>query len=399
MLIAAGFGSGILVLPYAMRNVGWGLMFLLLACAGAMSAATTTILMMATARLVGTRRSNIDDALKEPMLLDVDSCEDLRSPPERITYGDVLMVSTGRLWTKSFVDVVVVTGAFGAVVTNFIFMANFLGELPLWNIGDLHTRILLALVACPFMISENISNWSSLAGLSMISMAAMAIVILCEAPRYAETRTAPLHVTANPMRIPATLCICVFSLNWHSNIVPVARELKDPTPLRCLGVGVSASALMTVGYGAVALGGYISFGEATSADIVAMYPENSWLLVLVRLALSAALFVASVVKLFVVRENLFVLAQSFAPHLQASCIAWTALGIFVTAAALAVSIVTPQVVNVMQVAGGTLVSAMVIVFPTIIARTVLSRRGFVLLAILAVPLTLFLMLSALGCFT
>merc|ERR1712137_1408884 len=110
-----------------------------------------------------------------------------------------------------------VMGAFGSIVTYFIFIGGFLSELPLWSLDAIRTRIIVALAACPFLFADTVGSWSSLAKLSLLSLAAMATVVLIEAPHYAAVRDAGLCASGDIAKIPGTLCVCVFALNWHSN--------------------------------------------------------------------------------------------------------------------------------------------------------------------------------------
>merc|ERR1712151_204212 len=222
-------------------------------------------------------------------------------------------------------------------------------------------------------------------------------IVVCETPTYAAQRSTPLQSIGDPSKIPEAMCVCVFAYFWHSNVPMIATELRNPTPVRCLVVSSLASLVVTLVYLAISFGGYYSFGSATSGSIIDMYPEKDLVLTVLRLALSASVFAATVMALLPTRSSLLALLHAHAEALAPiGSRGQQSLGLGLVGLCFVAAAFAPGIISIVRLLGGTLATLLMIAYPAIIARLVLSSSMAFWFAMVSVPLSLGLVAAGLG---
>lgn len=297
-------------------------------------------------------------------------------------------------------DIVLMLYGLGAVVTYFLFLSNFVQQLPFWP-HQIHSTATIILVACfvfPLTLFESVGRLARFASMGIIALSIMVLGIWIRLPHAAQERSSPLEAFGDMSRFPAVLCICIYAFMWHTNCVTVARELYNPTPFRCAAVSFGSTTLLCIVYGIIAAGGFVSWGTALehSSSIVDMYSKDDPLFIIIRIALSGALLIASPVNLYPVRESLVGLMRRCAPGFKLGFRARVGLSAILVGTITIIAIIFPQVVAVITLLGGTLAACLMFVFPAMIAKIIFGKGPRVGICALNFGIATFLVLSALG---
>ena len=80
--------------------------------------------------------------------------------------------------------------------------------------------------------------------------------------------------------------IFIFAYTCHQNAISISNELARPTPARALAATTVAIAAALLMYLVVGVGGYLTYGDAVSSDILKSYPEAAVLPMVGRIAIS-----------------------------------------------------------------------------------------------------------------
>mmetsp|Transcript_15802 Transcript_15802/g.49989 ORF Transcript_15802/g.49989 Transcript_15802/m.49989 type:complete len:424 (-) Transcript_15802:65-1336(-) len=377
LLLSTGIGSGVMVLPKAMAAVGYLPMLAVLAVGSLLSAGTTWVLFLAVAEA----RQGAQDW---PLLREGGGAEKSNGNPtvlhapsskQRPSYADLLATVTPR-WGPVALDVILIIYGEGALVTYFIFISNFVHKFDFWPsvLGEVETVALAACAVFPAVLLPTVGGLARFASAGIVALTLMTLGIWAREPAAASGRSGPLSAATRPERLPAVLCICVYAFMWHTNCVTVARELRSPTPRRCAAVACGATALLYVVYATIAAGGYLSWAEDVlgTNSIVDMYAPGDPLFIAIRLALSSALLVAIPINVYPIRESCVSLVGHLRPGYKLGFAGRALWGAGLVAFSAVVAMLYPDAVFYITVLGGTLVSLMMMVFPALIARTVLG---------------------------
>mmetsp|Transcript_66426 Transcript_66426/g.205686 ORF Transcript_66426/g.205686 Transcript_66426/m.205686 type:complete len:239 (+) Transcript_66426:595-1311(+) len=232
-----------------------------------------------------------------------------------------------------------------------------------------------------------------------MALSCMAVGIWVRAPQLSAQRAAPVSMVNRLEAMPAVLCIGVYAFMWHTNCVTVARELRDPTRKRCLAVALASTVLLYTVYAAIAVGGYLSWGDglAESRSVVAMYAKDDVLFMAIRVLLSVAMIITTAINVYPLRESCMGLAAGLLGHRIGSNTLSHAVwaGVLVAVAAV-LAIEFPDVVALITLLGGTLATCMMFVFPSVIAKMVLGPRAWRAAAAVLSALAAVLVLAGFG---
>jgi amino acid permease len=281
VLLTSGIGTGVLVLPYAMKSVGYVVLMALL-FGGSLVSFFTTLVLFIAATSDAAPRTDIELALTKGTAQGTGHSETLEARSE--TYSG-LVVKNSAPSVGVVLDSVFIFHGLGTAVGYFIFLAGFLTTFPFWPIKDTKTTIfILAAAEFPCILGRTASILSKLGSFSVTAMVMLIIGIMFRAPELAEARTTPIDAVAEGWlgKIPETLCIAVFAFQWQNTSVHAANLLRDPTPRRCaICIGGATTLLLGI-YAVVAGSAYVSFGRSTEGNIVLMYPEEDPIFVVIR---------------------------------------------------------------------------------------------------------------------
>jgi amino acid permease len=389
VLLTSGIGTGVLVLPYAMKSVGSVVMLLLLAGGSIVSFATTFVLFLAATQ-GSSPRNDIELSLTKG---NGNGSGHTETEARTATYSG-LVVKNSAPWVGVLLDGVFIFHGLGTAVGYFIFLSGFLTTFPFWPIKDSKTTIyILAAAEFPCVLGRTASILSKLGSFSVTAMVMLIVGICFRAPELAAARSTPVDSVSEGWlgRLPETLCIGVFAFQWQNTSVHAANLLRDPTPQRCALCIGGATALLFAIYVAVAGSAYVSFGRATEGNIVLMYPEDDPIFVVIRGCLILSVGACMAANMFPARDAIIARLGVENTFMSRVLVAGTSL---ILTASLA--IVAPSVTEVVSILGGTGCTAMMCVFPCLVLKQVVSRTAWIWIVALATPFMLFLELSGLG---
>jgi len=406
LLFAGGVGTGVLVLPMAMASVGYMTMLGLLAFGSVLSAATTWMLFMGVTHLRARRFGGTGYSLllfggfqNSP---NGDAMPSLKPTHwDGPSYGELLTAATFP--SMSIVlDVMLLLYSGGAMVTYYLFLSGFLRLLPFWPqcLGHNETIIVLAAITYPATLLPSIGKLAKLSNVVVAVLFIMTFSIWFKAPSAASARTSDNSIEAvqDWDKSIAAFCTCIYAFVWHNNCVIVAREIRNPTRVRCAGIAFGATSLLCVVYFLIAFGGYWSFGNTLQgkSSIMDMYERDDPLFILLRLALTSSLLVAIDLNIFPMRESCCGLVKKAIPGYEKSGFAHAAWSLFLISAAAVTAILFPGVTNVITFMGGVFGPFMCIIFPMLISRMFLKKGTWLLALFTFVPVSLLMNLAGLG---
>ncbi|CAE7595618.1 SLC38A6 [Symbiodinium natans] len=456
LLLAAGIGSGVMVLPRAMAAVGVPLMTLMFVFGWLISSLTTWILFRAVAdsrsqpesimtissRLLSGSTPNMLGLISPQALgseLDPHDPHDPHAPflspgggahsvleRKRSTsvydykdrkrtketarptlslplpgpsYGDLLaMVWIPKMMV--FLDLVLLVHQQLALTVYFLFISQFVAKLP--YLSDCPRDLFILLISVPATKLAQLESIGGLARFASISPAVLLFMMCGIFWRWLfPDNMAPADFShgPDPATAPAVMCIAVFSFMWHTNCVTVARELQDPSPTRCCLVVFVSTTVLLAAYTSLAFFGYETFGQRlrTVPTIMMLYSANDPIFMVVRFLLSISLFVAIPLNVYPVRESvLSLIRHNFPKYLDRVVNHQDFLSSILVVLPAILAINFPDVTQIITVIGGSLVSFLMIVFPVFIGELVLPMWVVWILQALAVVLVTFLITASLG---
>lgn len=128
--------------------------------------------------------------------------------------------------------------------------------------------------------------------------------------------------------------------------------------------------------------------------ITAMYEEDDWLFICVRLALSTALLVAIPLNMYPARESCLVLVKKFKPNYQVTYAHHVLLGFILVLIIIITAVLFPNVTAIITFLGGFLANLLMLVFPAIIGKKVFSHRLWLALLVMVTVFSIFVALAA-----
>jgi len=299
-------------------------------------------------------------------------------------------------------DVMLLLYSGGAMVTYFIFLAGFCRLLPFWPqcLGQNETIAILAAITYPATLLPSIGKLAKLSNVVVAVLFIMTFSIWFKAPSAASIRTSDntLQAVQDWDKSIAAFCVCIYAFVWHNNCVIVAREISNPTRLRCFGMALGATSLLCVVYFLIAFGGYWSFGNTLhgKSSIMDMYERDDPLFILLRLALTSSLLVSIDLNIFPMRESCVGLIKKIVPGYVKTGFGHAALSFFLIVTASGTAILFPGVTKVITFMGGVFGPFMCIIFPMLISRMFLKKATWLLCLFTLVPISLMMNLAGLG---
>mmetsp|Transcript_69873 Transcript_69873/g.167721 ORF Transcript_69873/g.167721 Transcript_69873/m.167721 type:complete len:528 (+) Transcript_69873:163-1746(+) len=371
-LAATSVGSGALAVPHAFSLVGVGLGAITLILVAAVSAASLQVLMVA-ARYTG-----------------VDS------------YAAVLELSLGSNRAAVALDVVMTLNGIGALVCILIFEGDFIpavlaappGGLPGIDVSRIHAIVGIALVAWPLAIKEEISSLRHVALIVPVALLVTVLIVLCDAPAMRERRlTKDSHeneVVLWHFGLPQWLqasAIMVNAMANHTNAVPTANQLDNPSIARIVKVTCYANSMVLILFLAIGIGGYYSFGGTTAGDFLLNYPDGRQEIWACRLMLGIIVFIGLPVCMLPTAKSVAqLLLRSLGRTTTVSSRTHRACASILLILVTCVAMVVSDVAAVIGPLGGLLATSLMFWFPAIVYRKLLwptqprSMRGVLLAA-------------------
>eukprot|EP00397_Hematodinium_sp_SG-2012_P024584 GEMP01025613.1.p1 GENE.GEMP01025613.1~~GEMP01025613.1.p1 ORF type:complete len:448 (+),score=70.24 GEMP01025613.1:382-1725(+) len=213
------------------------------------------------------------------------------------TYGFLVAQTFGRQFGLIF-DVMLFLYGHGAIITYFIFLDEYLTDMFDFG-GNTKVRALMLLFALvvlvPLSLSRELRAFKHLSWLSFFALCYTALVVVW----YSFDETGPnVRYAKVDTGLFRCFSVCIFAYNCHLNVIPVTGELDNATPQRVDKVCMGTVAVQFVFYLFIAVGGYLSFGDKTEANILENFGKDHLLVLFARILLSISLMVSIPINLF-----------------------------------------------------------------------------------------------------
>jgi len=270
-LCSSVVGSGVLVLPYTMMELGPLLAYVLLAIA---ATASYVSLCICCAGMCATD-----------------------------TYSYVEMLLT--LFSEGFAILligVLVIACFGISCGHLVLATQlFLELMHSVNVPErLCSRgLVTSLLACfpifPLSLFRNLSNFRHFTTVTILAVSYLTLLVIARSPHYqasADLESGWWWRIADVWQAPKCLSICFYAYTMHMNVFICYKELQDPTTQRVRKVLTRSTLVQTLLYATIAFFSFISFGAQTPDNMMAGYNKGDVFANLGRLFLSCQLLLA-----------------------------------------------------------------------------------------------------------
>lgn len=263
-LISTAMGGGVLCLPFAMMEAGWLLGCLLLLTSACISFFS--------------------------MLMLIESANKTR----KYSYASLLAHVMGP-WTAPALDLIMIFYGTGALIAYFIFLGDFVPHIvQAAGYPSIERRFAIMAtlaIAMPLAFPQKLSALKYVSPISTMSLLFTALVVIFRAPQNHDALEDKAfdagHFSSQLLRC---FTITLFAFVCHLNVVPVAGEMVEPTPLRIEKVASRVSILLFIFYALIGVLGYYSFGSSVSQNFMNNYQPDDKLSSISRLMLTLSLF-------------------------------------------------------------------------------------------------------------
>mmetsp|Transcript_44746 Transcript_44746/g.143293 ORF Transcript_44746/g.143293 Transcript_44746/m.143293 type:complete len:459 (+) Transcript_44746:64-1440(+) len=207
-------------------------------------------------------------------------------------------------------DFLLVLFGMGAMLAYFILLGDFVpaildfASMSLWSapldvpLHVLRQRCMIGMVVIigPLAVPKKLSGLRYVTPISMIAIASTASMIVSLCPSMSAARVGRPEFgqvqwgSVGGWGIFKSFSIFLFAFNCHLNVVPVAAEFQRASVERIGKVSFRVVLFLAMFYGAIGLGGYLSFAEGTAQNILQNY-TTSFLTILCQTLFSLTLVV------------------------------------------------------------------------------------------------------------
>jgi len=289
-LTSSAVGAGCLTLPLVMKNTGFAIGIMLIACGAVLAKASMDMLVESANLVLHTRR--------------------MESGRRSISYSELVAILLGREWGIAL-EITLALYCFGCIVGLLLVIGKAIGfvcDAFQYEVGDRDLHIVAAAaLSFPLSLLRNISSLAltSLLGVFAMSFVCFSITFRAMQNGAFKDLTVPLaQVKAN---FCSSACIVFYTYNCHVNIFSIYGSLRYPLLRRIKTVTRRSVAVEFILYTCVATAGFLLFHEHTKGNILLNFPVKDTLIAICQAAVACALTVSLPLSMHPCRENLFLL--------------------------------------------------------------------------------------------
>eukprot|EP00923_Selenidium_pygospionis_P013425 GHVN01023240.1.p1 GENE.GHVN01023240.1~~GHVN01023240.1.p1 ORF type:complete len:577 (+),score=87.42 GHVN01023240.1:46-1776(+) len=299
VLVASSIGTGILTLPWAIRESGLLLGPLLLLLSAVVCNISMNILM------IGAKEANCT------------------------TYASLIMKCTRWKPIGVIIDFLIFLEVVLAVASYLIFLGDFVPrlaaevpDLPQWMMW-MHSRtfviIIFAIGCYPICLPSKLSFLRHGSVISVACLLYVTSAVVFRAPHYLAHPPSQVSAFEHPLsyvvglnaKVTTTIGSQIEQLDWvrpgwgalrtllistyaffcHFNVIPAGGELKDNSTKRMMVVNVLTTSSLVVFYAILSTAGYVSWGNSTEQDFINNYPVGDKLFTFARVMLTLTMII------------------------------------------------------------------------------------------------------------
>lgn len=228
---------------------------------------------------------------------------------------------------RSFmVDMVIALFGMAAVLIYMMLLGDFLEGVmhsPFLGFSYVSRRDLILgslVVLFPLSVPKNITALRYLSLLSISATVFLTVVVLLKMPELAfESISDVVPISSSDdiffctdsfLTTVKSFSIALFSFNAHTNAVPVAVALDQPSASRIWQVSLVSVLIEFFIYSLIATGGYLSFRGATKQDFIRNYSTDDTLMFVVRCIYSVPILLGVPINLSPAAASMQALART-----------------------------------------------------------------------------------------
>ncbi|XP_064614204.1 putative sodium-coupled neutral amino acid transporter 11 [Liolophura sinensis] len=344
-------GSGIIGIPYAINQAGFGLGILLLVLVAVVT--DCSVLMLIEAGYI-TGLTSYQDVVRTAMGKPVFYILTLL----QFTYPFIAMVSYNVIIGDTITRLFVRIG--GESLSNTV-------------LGNRQFVILLVtlVITLPISLYKNIARLSKWAFLSIFLVLVILVMVLIRIPDFAQTipTTADSFTFARP-NVTQAIGIMAFAFMCHHNVFLIHASLENNTSKRWKIVTHSSFIVSLVIMMVIGVAGYVTFKTYTQGDLLESYCHRDDLANTGRFLFAVTIMLTYPIECFVTRE--VVELSLFASRQPSPTLRHIAVTVTIAILAAALSITTDCLGIVLEFNGVLVASPLAFVIPSIL---VIKLRG------------------------
>ncbi|KAK5171407.1 uncharacterized protein LTR77_004551 [Saxophila tyrrhenica] len=257
-------------------------------------------------------------------------------------------------------------------------MASIFPSLPetpvLWLLADRKAIIVLVVLgfSYPLSLYRDIAMLSKASTLALISMMVIIFTVVTQGPMQSHDIRGQLKgsLLINSGVFQA-IGVISFAFVCHHNSLLIYGSLKTPTMDRFARVTHYSTGISMVACLAMALAGYLSFGDLTQGNVLNNFPTNNVMVNIARLCFGLNMLTTLPLECFVCREVMteyYFPGEPFHPNLH--LIFTTSLVV----SAMTVSLITCDLGVVFELVGATSACALAYILPPLCFVNLTKRR-------------------------
>ncbi|XP_013185797.2 proton-coupled amino acid transporter-like protein pathetic isoform X3 [Amyelois transitella] len=293
-LVKASLGSGLLAIPLAFSNSGWGL--------GLIGTAVIALVCTHSAHIFVEISQACCRAERKPILSYSETCEAAFSNGPKSARR---IAGAARI----FAEFALLCTYLGVACIFTVLIADSVKQLldtyaPAYIMRVEYYCLILLIPLC---VLVQIRHLKFLAPLSLVANILLIITFaICLYYIFKDGFTvADKKVVGNPARFPAFLSTVIFAMEGIGVVMPIANQMKNPQRfLGCPGVLSIAMTLVAVLYGSLGVLGYFKYGDVLRGSITLNLPIDDWPAICAKCFIAVSIFLTYPLHYFVVIDLL-----------------------------------------------------------------------------------------------
>jgi len=315
------------------------------------------------------------------------------------TYGDLMVGILGSRGTM-VLELFIFLEGLGTIVAYLVFLMNYvpqicaLGGEGLWCTDRFNVLVATCLVVWPLSCFRGLSVLQYTSALSMAAIALTSVLVISKAPRcFAQTGSellpavSQVRLNRNAFQVLTMGCYAFMVQTQAPEIALLLRSPSRATISRIIG---KSSAYLWAVYSAIAVCGFLSFLDATSADFLAGYGVHDHAMQLCRCMMSVTLLCACPLQMLPSMQSLFNIFERLFPGPEGTrrlpLYDKDSIRVPVTTGCFAmiflVALRAPGIADCISGLGAFLAAPLMFAFPALMYRHILGQRDVALPAML-----------------
>lgn len=352
-LLKASLGTGILAMPNAFHNAGWGVGIIGTVIIGVLCTYCIHSLISAVYELC--RRKKVPSMTYPESMVAA-----LEEGPECTRKLAKYASATGNAF--------IMTYQLGTCCIYFVFVASNVKAVADYHIYEMDVRVYMCILLIPFMLINSVKNLKLLApfstlanGVTVVSFCLIGYYLLTDIPSLSERA-----VVAPFKRMPLFFGTVLFAMEAIGVVMPLENEMNKPEKFasKCGVLNMAMLPIICL-YSMVGFLGFLKYGTATQGSITLNLPTDHILAQSVKLMLAFSIYITHGLALYVSID--IVWNQHYRDRITKNALVWEyVIRIFLVFVTFFFAVLIPNLELFISLIGAICLSTMGLSFPAII---------------------------------